>query len=32
MRNQAVEINGVSYTTTPEGILVEVEAALAGEG
>ena len=32
VRNQAVEINGVSYITTPEGILTEVEAALAGEG
>ena len=32
VRNQAVEIDGVSYITTPEGVLTEVEAALAGEG
>ena len=32
VRNQAVELEGVSYITTPEGILTKVEAALAGEG
>ena len=31
VRNQAVELEGVSYTTTPEGVLVKVEAAMAGE-
>lgn len=31
VRNQAVELNGISYNTTPEGILVKVEAAAAGE-
>lgn len=32
VRNQAVELNGTAYNTTPEGMLVEVEAAMAGEG
>lgn len=32
VRNQAVSLNGISYQTTPEGVLVEVEAAMAGEG
>lgn len=31
VRNQAVELNGISYNATPEGILVKVEAAAAGE-
>lgn len=32
VRNQAVELNGAAYNTTPEGILVAVEAAMADEG
>lgn len=32
VRNQAVELEGIAYNTTPEGILVQVEAAAAGEG
>ena len=31
VRNQPVELNGIAYNTTPEGLLVEVEAAMAGE-
>ena len=30
VRNGAVEIEGVAYNTTPEGVLVQVEAAMAG--
>ncbi len=31
VRNGEVEIEGALYTTTPEGVLVQVEAAMAGE-
>ena len=31
VRNGEVEIEGVLYTTSPEGVLVQVEAAMAGE-
>ena len=30
LRNGEVELEGVAYTTTPEGVLVQVEAAMAG--
>lgn len=30
VRNGQMEIEGVAYTTTPEGVLVQVEAAMAG--
>lgn len=32
VRNQDLELNGITYHTTPEGVLTEVEAAMAGEG
>ena len=32
VRNQPLELNGIAYQTTPEGVLVEVEAAMAGAG
>lgn len=31
VRNAALELDGIPYNTTPEGILVQVEAAMAGE-
>lgn len=31
LRNGAIEIEGISYTTTPEGVMVQVEAAMAGD-
>ena len=32
VRNQDLELNGIAYHTTPEGVLTKVEAAMAGEG
>lgn len=32
VRNQMFEIDGITYMTTPEGVITQVEAAMAGEG
>ena len=30
LRNGTIEVEGVTYNTTPEGVMVQVEAAMAG--